>query len=53
MSSMDGTGMDMSSDPLFRTYNLLLARGYWYIIAFVLGILLLSRAIEPHQNWSR
>lgn len=53
MSSMEGMGMDMSSDPMFRTYNQILARGYWYIFAFVAGILLLLRAIEYHQNWSR
>ena len=53
MSGMDGMGMDMSSDPMFRTYNQVLARGYWYVIAFVVGFLLLLRAIEYRQNWSR
>jgi hypothetical protein len=53
MSGMDGMGMDMSSDPMFRTYNQILARGYWYIFAFVVGILLLLRAIEYYQHWSR
>ena len=53
MSSLMGSGMDMSSDPMFRTYNQVLARGYWYIIAFVVGIFLLLRAMEYYQTWSR
>ena len=53
MSSMIGEGMDMSSDPMFRTYNQILARRYWYIVPFVVAIFILLRAIEYHQNWSR
>ena len=53
MSGMDGMGMDMSSDPMFRTYNQVLARGYWYIFAAVLVGFLLLRGIEHYQTWSR
>jgi hypothetical protein len=53
MSSLMGSGMDMSSDPMFRTYNQVLARRYWYIIAFVVGVFLLLRAMEYYKNWSR
>jgi hypothetical protein len=50
---MMGEGMDMGSDPMFRTYNQILARGYWYIVTFVVAVFILLRAIEYHQNWSR
>ncbi|TAQ89268.1 hypothetical protein B7494_g2395 [Chlorociboria aeruginascens] len=53
MSGMMGEGMDMGSDPMFRTYNQLLAKGYWYIVTFVVVFFILLRAIEYHQNWSR
>ena len=50
--SMSG-GMEMGSDPLFRTLNQRLARIYWYIIAGLLGFLLLLRAFEYYQIRSR
>ncbi len=50
---MMGMGMDMSSDPMFRTYNQVLARGLWYIIAAVVGFMLLLRALDFYQNWAR
>jgi len=53
MDMMDGTGMDASTDPMFRTYNQVLARGYWYIIAFILGFFLFVRAVDLYQTWSR
>lgn len=53
MSSMMGDGMDMGSDGMFRPYNQIMARGYWYIITFVVAVFILLRAIEYHQNWSR
>jgi hypothetical protein len=53
MSSMEGMGMDSSSDPMFRPYNQVLARGYWYIISGVVGFLLLLRGVEYYQTWSR
>jgi hypothetical protein len=53
MSGMDGEGMDMSSDPMFRTFNQVLARGYWYTIASVLGFMVLLRMINFYQAWSR
>jgi hypothetical protein len=53
MGSMMGKGMDMSSNGTFRTYNQILARGNWYVIAFFVGIFLLLRVVEYCQNWSR
>jgi hypothetical protein len=53
MSSMDGMGMDSASSPMFRPYNQMLARGYWYIIAGVVGFLLLLRGIEYYEVWAR
>jgi hypothetical protein len=53
MSSMQGMGMDSASDPMFRPYNQVIARGYWYIIAGVVGFLLLLRGVEYYQTWSR
>jgi hypothetical protein len=53
MSGMDGEGMDMSSDPMFRTFNQVLARGYWYTIASVLSFMVLLRTINFYQTWSR
>jgi hypothetical protein len=53
MSGMSGMGMDMSSDPMFRPHNQVLARGYWYIIAAVVVSILLLRGIDLYQNWAR
>lgn len=46
-------GMSMSSSPMFRTFDSKLARAYWYIIAGVLGFILLLRAVDYYQTWSR
>lgn len=46
MSGMMGMGMDEGSDDLFRPYNQVLARGYWYVIVFVVGVLLLVRIVD-------
>jgi hypothetical protein len=46
-------GMDMSSDPMFRPHNQVLARGYWYIIAALVVSILLLRGIDLYQNWAR
>ncbi len=53
MSSMDGSGMDMASDPMFRPYNQVLARGYWYIITAIVIFILLLRGVENYQTWAR
>lgn len=54
MSSMDMSGgMDSSSDPMFRTFNQALAEDYWYIIAGILGFIVLLRAVDYYQTWSR
>jgi hypothetical protein len=45
--------MDSASDPMFRPYNQVLARGYWYIITGVVGFLLLLRVVEYYQIWAR
>lgn len=50
---MSGMDMDSSSDPLFRVFNQKLARGYWYIVAGVVGVILLLRTVEYYQTWSR
>jgi hypothetical protein len=53
MSGMDGEGMDMADDPMFRPYNQMLARGYWYIITGVVVFLLFLRGVEYYQTWAR
>lgn len=53
MSGMSGMGMDSMSDPMFRVFNQVLARGYWYIIAGVVGFILLLRVVDYYQTWSR
>ncbi|KAF4633683.1 hypothetical protein G7Y89_g4425 [Cudoniella acicularis] len=53
MSGMSGSGMDMSSDGMFRDYNQVLAQGFWYIIAAVIGFMLLLRGLDFYQNWAR
>ncbi|PVH89754.1 hypothetical protein DL98DRAFT_476129 [Cadophora sp. DSE1049] len=45
--------ISMSSSPMFRTFDSKLARAYWYIIAGILGFILLLRAVDHYQTWSR
>ncbi|KAH7419197.1 hypothetical protein BKA64DRAFT_699233 [Cadophora sp. MPI-SDFR-AT-0126] len=45
--------MSMSSSPMFRHFDSKLARAYWYIIAGILGFILLLRAVDYYQTWSR
>jgi len=52
MSGMTG-GMEMSSDPIFRTYAQQLAEGYWYAIAGTVSFLLSVRAFEYFDLRSR
>jgi len=52
VGGMDGQGMDMSSDGLFRPYNSLLARDFWYINAGVLIFMFFLRAVEFYQSWA-
>lgn len=54
MSSMDMSGgMDSSSDFMFRPVNQAYAEDYWYIIAAILGFILLLRGVDYYQTWSR
>lgn len=54
MSSMDMSGgMDSSSDFMFRPVNQAYAEDYWYIIAGILGFILLLRGVDYYQTWSR
>jgi membrane protein required for beta-lactamase induction len=50
---MSGMDMDSGSDPLFRVFNQVLARAYWYIIAGIVGFILLLRVLDYYQTWSR
>lgn len=53
MSGMNGMGMDMGSDGMFRPHNQMLARTYWYLTAaFFLFACLLS-GINTFETWSR
>ena len=52
MSSV-GMGMSMSDSSGFIVTNSALARGYWYIIAGVLGICFLLRIVDHTQNMFR
>ncbi|KAH8814862.1 hypothetical protein F5884DRAFT_153859 [Xylogone sp. PMI_703] len=54
MSGMSGMGgMDMGSDNMFRNYNQELARGYWYIIAGALVLMLSIRVLKSYETVSR
>lgn len=48
-----GGGMDMSSSGMFRIYNQQLARDYWYIIAGLVGFIMLLRVFEYFELRSR
>ncbi|KAK9777191.1 putative Ferric-chelate reductase [Seiridium cardinale] len=57
MDDMD-MGMDMSMDSMsssgmFQDVNMSLAQTYWYLIAGVMGLLLIVRLLNYGQNWSR
>lgn len=54
MSGMMELGMgSMSSSGMFQTVNMALAQTYWYLIAGVMGMLLIVRALNYGQNWLR
>ena len=53
MSSMEGTGMDMGSDGMFRPVNQVLARTYWYLVAAFFAFALCLKGIEAIESWSR
>ncbi len=44
--------MDMGMD-MFQTTNMALARTFWYLIAGTVGAMLLIRAINYWQTWTR
>lgn len=44
--------MDMGTN-MFQTGNKALARDFWYIIAVVMGIILLIRAVNFYQSQMR
>jgi hypothetical protein len=41
-----GSGMDMSSDGLFKDTNMRIARLYWYLVAATVAVLGLRRVTE-------
>ena len=53
MSGMEGTGMDMGSDGLFRPVNQMIARTYWYLIAAFFAFALLLKGVGAIESWSR
>ena len=53
MSSMEGMGMDMGSDGMFRPVNQMLARTYWYLITAFFASALLLKTIGAIESWSR
>ena len=53
MSSMEGMGMDMGSDGMFRPVNQAIARTYWYLIAAFFAFALLLKGLAAFESWSR
>ena len=53
MSSMDGMGMDMGSDDMFRSHNQKLARAYWYLVAAVFVFACILSFLGAFETWSR
>ena len=53
MSSMEGMGMDMGSDGMFRPVNQMLARTYWYLITAFFALALLLKGFGAIESWSR
>lgn len=53
MSSMEGMGMDMGSDGMFRPVNQMLARTYWYLIAAFFVSAWLMKGVGAFESWSR
>ena len=53
MSSMEGMGMDMGSDGMFRSVNQMLARTYWYLIAAFFASAWLMKVVRAIESWSR
>lgn len=45
-----GSGMDSAQGMMFRPHNQVLAQGYWYIIAFVLGCTAAIQVVEYIQT---
>ena len=53
MSSMEGMGMDMGSNGMFRPVNQVLARTYWYLVAAFFAFALLLKGVGAIESWSR
>lgn len=53
MSSMEGMGMDMGSDGMFRPVNQTIARTYWYLVAAFFASALLLKGVGAIESWSR
>ena len=53
MSSMEGMGMDMGSDGMFRPVNQMLARTYWYLVAAFFAFALFLTSVGAIESWSR
>ena len=52
-SGMEGMGMDMGSDGMFRPVNQTLARTYWYLVAAFFASALLLKGVGAIESWSR
>ena len=53
MSGMQGMGMDMGSDGMFRPVNQMLARTYWYLVSAFFVFALLFKIAGAFESWSR
>lgn len=53
MSSMEGMGMDMGSNGMFRPVNQTIARTYWYLVAAFFASALLLKGAGAIESWSR
>lgn len=53
MSGMEGMGMDMGSNGMFRPLNQMLARIYWYLVVAVFASALLLKSVDAIESWSR
>lgn len=50
---MDMSMDSMSSSGMFQTTNMSYAYTYWYLIAGVMGTLMIVRLLNYGQNWIR
>ena len=50
---MEGMGMDMGSDGMFRPVNQMLARTYWYLVAAFFAFAFFLKVVGAIESWSR